>query len=88
MTNKIRGTLYIGVTRDLFSRIEHHRHKVVEGFTKRYGLDRLVYYEDIEDYDSALAREKQLKNWRREWKINLIESKNPYWKDLSFDFSH
>ena len=82
MTNKIRGTLYIGVTQNLAKRVWEHKEKIVEGFTKKYDLDRLVYYEDVEDYDSALAREKQLKNWHREWKINLIESSNPFWKDL------
>lgn len=85
MTNKIRGTLYIGVTTDLIKRIYEHKEKFVDGFTKKYDLDRLVYYESIDDYDSALAREKQLKNWHRDWKINLIESKNPFWKDLSKD---
>ena len=87
MTNKIRGTLYIGVTRDLLKRVWEHKEKAVKGFTKKYNLDRLVYYEDIEDYGSALMREKQLKNWHREWKIGLIESVNPYWKDLYKDLN-
>ena len=82
MTNKIRGTLYVGVTTDLLKRIWEHKEKIAAGFTRKYDLDRLVYYEDIDDYDSALAREKQLKNWHRDWKINLVESANPYWKDL------
>ena len=87
MTNKNRGTLYIGVTSDLIKRVWEHKQKVVVGFTRTYDLGKLVYYEDVDDYDSALAREKQLKNWRREWKINLIESANPFWKDLSKDLN-
>lgn len=82
MTNKIKGTLYVGVTRDLAKRVMEHKDKLVKGFTKKYGLDRLVYYEDVEDYESAIAREKQIKNWHRGWKIELIESINPFWKDL------
>ncbi len=85
MTNKIRGTLYIGVTSDLIKRIWEHKEKIAKGFTKKYDLTRLVYFENVDDYDSALAREKQLKNWHRDWKLNLIESINPFWKDLYKD---
>jgi len=82
LTNMKRGTLYIGVTSDLVGRIWQHKEKLVEGFSKKYGLDKLVYYESIESIESAIAREKQLKNWHREWKLNLIEESNPTWKDL------
>jgi putative endonuclease len=87
LTNKPKGTLYIGVTSDLIKRIWEHKEKVVEGFSKRYNLTSLVYYEQTEDIESAIAREKQLKNWHREWKINLIEQTNPAWKDLSNEIS-
>jgi putative endonuclease len=83
LTNKPYGTLYIGVTNDLQRRVEEHKQKKVEGFTKRYGLDRLIYYEQTTDVTSALAYEKKLKKWNREWKIALIEKQNPEWKDLS-----
>ncbi len=80
------GTLYIGVTNDLVRRIAEHRQGVVEGFTKKYGVDKLVYYEDTDDVASAIQREKQIKAWQRLWKINLIEQNNPRWRDLSEDF--
>lgn len=74
--------LYIGVTSNLKKRVWQHKNKIVEGFTKRYNVDKLVYYEWSRDIQSALRREKQLKNWHREWKKNLISEKNPEWKDL------
>ena len=76
------GTLYIGVTRDLIKRIYEHKNNLADGFTKKYGVHDLVYYEQTEDVESAIAREKQLKNWHRKWKINLIGKDNPAWQDL------
>ena len=72
LTNKSNKVIYIGVTNDLERRMFEHRNKLVEGFTKRYNLMKLVYYEVTEDVESAISREKQLKNWHRDWKINLI----------------
>ena len=85
LTNKTNKVLYIGVTNNLERRIFEHKNKLVEGFTKKYNLNKLVYYEATNDIDGALEREKQLKNWHRDWKINLINSSNPAWKDLSDD---
>ena len=83
MTNYNETTFYIGVTGDLQKRIWEHKNKVVEGFTKKYNVDRLVYYELTEDVESALNREKQLKRWHRQWKIILIKEMNPEFNDLS-----
>ena len=83
MTNKSNKVIYIGVTNDLGRRIFEHKNKLVEGFTKKYNLMKLVCYEVTEDVESAIKREKQLKNWHRGWKINLINQFNPEWKDLS-----
>ena len=83
LTNYNQTTFYIGVTGNLQKRIWEHKNKVVEGFTKKYNVDRLVYYELTEDVESALNREKQLKRWHRQWKINLIKEMNPEFKDLS-----
>ena len=83
LASRKHGTLYIGVTNDLIRRIYQHKTKAVRGFTKRYGVDTLVYFEIFDDPLSAIAREKQLKKWNREWKVQLIESKNPNWVDLS-----
>lgn len=82
LTNKPRGTLYIGVTSQLIQRTYIHKEKIIPGFSKRYGLDRLVYFECFDSMENAILREKQLKNWRRQWKINQIEAVNPEWKDL------
>lgn len=82
LASQARGTLYIGVTNDLIKRVWQHKHKEMDGFTKEYGVDRLVYFEYTESIEAAIAREKQLKNWHRDWKINLIERENPYWVDL------
>ncbi len=82
LASKRDGTLYIGVTNDLIKRVWEHKNKVADGFTKKYGVDKLVYYESTENIESAILREKQLKNWHRQWKINLIQSKNPEWRDL------
>ena len=76
------GTLYIGVTSDLQQRVWEHKNDLVEGFTKRYGVHRLVYYELHNDMVSAISREKQMKKWNRTWKLELIERQNPGWKDL------
>ena len=75
-------TLYAGVTSDLVKRVFEHKNNLVEGFSKEYGVHDLVYYEVTEDVDSAIRREKQIKKWKREWKINLIEKTNPEWRDL------
>ena len=77
------GTLYIGVTSDLIARIYQHRSGAADGFTKRYAVHHLVRFEQFDDMHSAIAREKQLKRWHRQWKINLIESENPDWHDLA-----
>jgi putative endonuclease len=76
------GTLYIGVTSDLIRRVYEHKTKVVPGFTKKYGVTKLVYFEIFDDALSAIEREKALKKWRRDWKIRLIEENNPAWADL------
>jgi putative endonuclease len=76
------GTLYIGVTNDLIRRVYEHRSNVVDGFTRRYDVDKLVWFEVYDDVLSAIAREKELKKWRRDWKIRLIEEQNPNWMDL------
>jgi putative endonuclease len=82
MTDRLKGTLYVGVTGDLARRAWEHREGVVEGFTKRYRLKRLVYTERHEDIRYAIQREKTIKHWSRAWKIALIESQNPEWNDL------
>ncbi len=78
-----RGTLYTGVTNDLTRRVYEHRLKVVDGFTKRYNISKLVHYEATDDVESAIAREKQIKGWLRSKKVALFESLNPYWEDLA-----
>ena len=82
LASKPRGTLYVGVTNNLVRRIFEHKNKVVEGFTKRYEVDILVWYEASESIESAISYEKKLKRWRRDWKIELIEKQNPDWLDL------
>ena len=82
LASKKNGTLYIGVTNNLIRRVFEHKQNLAEGFTKKYSVHTLVYYEHAENIDSALEREKQLKKWRRQWKINLIEKENPNWNDL------
>jgi len=83
LSNKKNGTLYIGMTNDLERRMFEHKNKLVEGFTKNYGLDKLVYFEQFQYVNDAIKREKQLKNWNRHWKIVLIEEDNVDWIDLS-----
>ena len=87
LANKKNGTLYIGVTNDLIRRVYEHKSGIVQGFTNKYGVCRLVYFEETRDIISAIAREKQLKKWQRQWKIALIELQNPYWKDLYGELS-
>jgi putative endonuclease len=89
LASRRNGTLYIGVTSNLFWRMVQHKNKLFEGFTQKYSVDTLVYYETYPMMLHAIQREKQLKNWRRKWKLILIEKYNPEWKDLSanFDFS-
>jgi putative endonuclease len=82
LASKKYGTLYIGVTSDLVRRVYEHKTKVVPGFTKRYGVDKLVLFEIFDDPTSAIAREKELKKWRRDWKTRLIDEQNPNWDDL------
>jgi putative endonuclease len=77
------GTLYIGVTNDLVRRVHEHKNKVVRGFTSRYGVAHLVWYEVYDDPSTAILREKDIKKWRRNWKIRLIEEDNPDWSDSS-----
>ncbi len=85
MTNGVR-TLYIGMTNDLMRRVFEHKEKLVEGFTKKYNITMLVYYETTSEVQAAIAREKQLESWRRSKKIALIESSNPQWKDFSLEW--
>ncbi|HRQ36342.1 MAG TPA: GIY-YIG nuclease family protein [Chloroflexota bacterium] len=82
LASKKNGTLYIGMTNNLVRRVYEHKNNMNEGFTKKYGVHRLVYFEPIEDARAAIIREKQMKKWKREWKINLIEKDNPDWDDL------
>ena len=84
--NSPTGTLYTGVTNDLMRRVYEHKHKVVEGFTKTYNVTRLAYFEETADAHSAIAREKEIKGWRRSKKIDLIKSMNPTWSDLAEDW--
>lgn len=86
LTNLSNKVLYIGMTNNLVRRMYEHKKKLVKGFTSRYNLVKLIYYETTNDITSAIKREKQLKNWHRQWKINLIRTKNPDYKDLSKDF--
>jgi putative endonuclease len=88
MTNRPNGTLYIGVTSDLVRRVWEHRESVQEGFTKRYGLKRLFYYEEHASIVEAIAREKAMKHWPRAWKVRLILQTNPAWRDLWEDIGH
>jgi len=85
LSNRKNGVLYIGVTSNLLSRIPQHKSKKIEGFTERYNVDKLVYYEIIHSMVVAISREKQMKAWKRDWKIKLIEKDNPEWRDLYND---
>jgi len=85
LASKRNGTLYIGVTSDLIKRVWQHKNNAVEGFTKRYGVHLLVWFEVHENMASALTREKAIKEWKRQWKLKLIETANPKWRDLYED---
>ncbi len=85
LTNKRNGTLYVGVTSDLSKRIWQHKNKAVDGFSKEYDLDKLVWFEIHETMESAIQKEKIIKFWKRRWKLNVIEELNPEWKDLYED---
>ncbi|WP_395462690.1 GIY-YIG nuclease family protein [Wolbachia endosymbiont of Cantharis cryptica] len=82
LASKYNKTLYIGVTSNLIKRVWEHKNKVIPSFTSKYNVQKLVYFEEFQNVDSALNREKLLKSWKREWKIDLIASKNPNWDDL------
>lgn len=82
LASKRNGTLYIGVTNNLARRVYEHKHDFIKGFTQKYNVHMLVYYEQCDSIESALQREKQLKYWHRKWKLRLIEEANPEWRDL------
>ena len=86
LASKIRGTLYIGITNDLQRRVYEHKAGVVKGFTQKYGVNKLMYFETFQSIDEAINREKNLKKWKRDWKIKLIEEENKKWLDLSNDW--
>jgi putative endonuclease len=90
MASKRNGTLYVGVTGNLPQRVESHKKHINEGFTDKYNVTRLVYAEAFDHIEEAIAAEKRIKKWNREWKLNLIEKANPNWEDLylSMDFVH
>lgn len=85
LASKRNGTLYVGVTNNILERGAQHREKEIKGFTEKYNVNRLVYYEIFENINNAITREKQLKNWKREWKIQLIEKENKTWRDVYDD---
>ncbi|MBN8707083.1 MAG: GIY-YIG nuclease family protein [Bacteroidetes bacterium] len=87
LANQKNGTLYVGVTNNLQKRIQEHKNEIFDGFTKKYHIHSLVWFDTTSDIESAILKEKQLKNWQREWKIELIEKENPEWKDLSGGWS-
>ena len=84
LASRKNGTLYVGVTSDILKRIWEHKNNIVEGFTKRYGVHILVWFEMHETMESAITREKAIKEWKRVWKLDLIEQSNPEWRDLYF----
>ena len=83
LASKENGALYVGVTSNLLKRIYEHQNEVINGFTKEHSVHKLVYFEQYDDPENAIRREKRLKKWNRDWKKNLIESVNPHWEDLS-----
>lgn len=87
LASRTRGTLYVGVTNDISRRVQEHRSGDADGFTKRHGVTRLVYYETYSSIADAIAREKRLKRWRRAWKVRLIEADNFDWRDLYEDLN-
>ena len=82
LASKKNGTLYIGMTNNLIRRVNEHKNKMLEGFSKKYGCNKLVYYDVFEDVYNAIQAEKRLKKWKRKWKLQLIEKNNPGWQDL------
>jgi len=88
LASKKNGTLYIGMTNDLVTRVLQHKQKINEGFTSKYNVINLVYFENHQYVNDAIKREKQLKKWNRQWKINLIEEENKDWEDLSEDWNN
>ena len=87
LASKRNGTLYVGVTNDLVRRMSEHKAKLVPGFTRRYGVDKLVYFEEYASILEARARERSLKRWQRVWKLELIEKMNPEWRDLTYELA-
>jgi len=87
LASRKNGTLYIGITNDLLKRLYEHKNNLADGFTKKYGVHNLVYYGIHNDASNAITREKQLKKWNRQWKLELIEKTNPAWNDLYDDLS-
>ena len=87
LASKRNGTLYIGVTNNLLKRVDEHKSNLIDGFTQKYNVHNLVYYEQYNDISCAITREKQMKKWKRQWKINLIEKFNPDWIDLFKDLT-
>ena len=85
LASQPNGTLYVGVTSDIVKRVWQHREASVDGFTKKYGIKRLVWFEAHEDVKAAITREKQIKKWNRSWKVRLIQTENPHWRDLYED---
>ncbi|MCK5289192.1 MAG: GIY-YIG nuclease family protein, partial [Candidatus Omnitrophica bacterium] len=84
--NKGNNVLYIGVTNNMERRMYEHKNKLIKGFTKKYNCEKLVWFEDTNDIESAIVKEKQMKNWKRQYKLNVINKMNPDWNDLSNDF--
>jgi putative endonuclease len=87
LASRRNGTLYVGVTNDLVRRMSEHKGKLVPGFTRKYGVDKLVYFEEFASILEARARERVLKRWDRAWKLALIEKMNPQWRDLSYELA-
>ena len=87
LASKRNGTLYLGITSNLIKRVYEHKNNLIEGFTKKYNVHTLVYYETYNDIYDAIAREKSIKKWKRRWKIELIEKSNPKWEDLYYRLS-
>jgi putative endonuclease len=87
LASKRNGTLYTGVTNDLVRRMYEHKNHLIDGFTKKYDVTMLVYFEEFHDINAAIAKEKQIKKWNRKWKLALVEKLNPDWKDLYLDFA-
>ncbi|HRN41605.1 MAG TPA: GIY-YIG nuclease family protein [Vicingus sp.] len=86
LASQRNGTLYIGLTNNIEKRVAEHKNKNYQGFTSKYNVNMLVYFEEHDTYDEAYNRERQMKKWKRIWKLNLIEKENPDWKDLSADW--